>query len=126
MQSDAYKCDICSMVFVNSEELAKHKQVVHIKKMYQCQSCNKFFTNKQEFEKHEIEVHGENQYNSDRHYYSNTYSSKTTRRRPYKPTTKINEVEEEKGESALLNKTNKEKKARRRTRGPYRKSSSPI
>ena len=95
MQSDAYKCNICSMVFVNSEELAKHKQVVHIKEMYQCQSCNKFFTNKQEFEKHEIEVHGKNQFNSDcYYYYSNPYSCKTTRRRPYKPTTtKINEVE---------------------------------
>ena len=57
MQSEPYKCDICSMAFVNSEELTQHKVVVHIDEMYQCQSCNKFFANKEEFEKHAVEVH---------------------------------------------------------------------
>jgi uncharacterized C2H2 Zn-finger protein len=64
MQSEPYRCNLCEMIFVNSEELTKHKTVVHINKMYQCQSCNKFFANKQEFEKHTIKVHSEkNQYN---------------------------------------------------------------
>ena len=58
MQSEPYRCDICGMAFVNSEELTKHKIVVHIDEMYQCQSCNKFFANKQQLEKHAIEVHG--------------------------------------------------------------------
>ncbi|HZA07035.1 MAG TPA: C2H2-type zinc finger protein [Nitrososphaeraceae archaeon] len=57
MQSEPYRCDICGMAFVNSDELVKHK-TVHINEMYQCQSCNRFFANKQEFEKHTIEVHG--------------------------------------------------------------------
>jgi uncharacterized C2H2 Zn-finger protein len=59
MQSEPYRCNLCEMVFVNSEELTKHKTVVHINKMYQCQSCNQFFANKQEFEKHTIKVHSE-------------------------------------------------------------------
>jgi uncharacterized C2H2 Zn-finger protein len=59
MQSEPYRCNMCEMVFVNPEELAKHKTVVHINKMYQCQSCNKFFANKLEFEKHTIKVHSE-------------------------------------------------------------------
>jgi uncharacterized C2H2 Zn-finger protein len=64
MQSESYRCNMCEMLFVNPEELAKHKTVVHINKMYQCQSCNKFFGKKQEFEKHTIKVHSEkNQYN---------------------------------------------------------------
>jgi hypothetical protein len=53
------------MVFINSEELAKHKTVVHIDKMYQCQSCNRFFANKEEFEKHTIKVHSEKIENND-------------------------------------------------------------
>ena len=55
---------MCEMIFVNPEELAKHKKVVHVNEKYQCQSCNKFFGNKQEFEKHTFEIHSEkNRYN---------------------------------------------------------------
>ena len=65
MQSEPYRCNLCEMVFINSEELAKHKTVVHIDKMYQCQSCNRFFANKEEFEKHTIKVHSEKIENND-------------------------------------------------------------
>ena len=57
MQSEPYKCNICNMMFVNSEKLLQHEMIVHVDQMLQCQSCNKVFTNKQEFKKHEIEVH---------------------------------------------------------------------
>ena len=63
MQSSSYqpyKCNICGVILVNSEELEKHQIVVHIDKMFQCQSCNKVFDNKQEFERHAIEVHSSN------------------------------------------------------------------
>ena len=64
MQSEPYRCNMCEMIFVNPEELAKHKKVVHVNEKYQCQSCNKFFENKLEFEKHTFEIHSEkNQYN---------------------------------------------------------------
>jgi hypothetical protein len=53
------------MVFVNSEELVKHKKVVHLNKMYQRQSCNKFFDNEERFEKHVIQVHSEKNQSND-------------------------------------------------------------
>ena len=65
MQSTPYRCDLCEMVFVNSEELAKHKKVVHLNNMYQCQSCNKFFDNEERFEKHIIQVHSEKNQSND-------------------------------------------------------------
>lgn len=57
MQSEPYKCNICNMMFVNSEKLLQHEMIVHVDRMLQCQSCNKVFTNKEEFKKHEIEIH---------------------------------------------------------------------
>ena len=65
MQFEPYRCNLCEMVFINSEELAKHKTVVHINQMYQCQSCNKFFDNKEQFENHAIQVHSEKNQSSD-------------------------------------------------------------
>ena len=49
MQSEPYTCDICNMVFVNSEKLLQHEMIVHVDQMLQCQSCNKVFANKEEF-----------------------------------------------------------------------------
>jgi uncharacterized C2H2 Zn-finger protein len=65
MQSEPYRCNLCEMVFINPEELAKHKKVVHMNQTIQCQSCNKFFDNKEEFEKHTIQIHSEKNQSSD-------------------------------------------------------------
>jgi hypothetical protein len=68
--------------------------------MFQCQLCKKTFDTKTKLENHAVKVHGKSQYTftaSDN--YNNT-------------------------ESMLLERTAKEKKARKRTRGPYRKSVS--
>ena len=59
MQSTPYRCDLCEMIFVNSEEL------MYLNKMYQCQSCNNFFDNEERFEKHIIQVHSEKNQSND-------------------------------------------------------------
>ena len=121
MHSQSYKCNICGMVFVNSKELAKHQIDVHINELFQCQACNKVFDDSQQFEKHAIEVHGGSS--------SNHYSSKSNEN--------IENIEDKnKGvvvsdnddteESKLLRQTNEEEKTRKRTRGPYRKSSRHL
>jgi hypothetical protein len=74
--------------------------------MFQCQACNKFFDKKQEFEKH-VEFHIE------RYPFNFTNTDKSKR-----------EENTEEIESILLKQSAKEKKARKGTRGPYRKSSS--
>ena len=107
MQSEPYTCNICNIIFVNSEQLLQHKMIVHVDQMLQCQSCNKVFTNKEEFKKHEIEIHS---------------GSKSSSNLSEKHTI-ISELGED-IESALLKGANEEKHARKRTRGPYRKSAS--
>ena len=107
MQSEPYTCNICNIIFVNSEQLLQHEMIVHVDQMLQCQSCNKVFTNKEEFKKHEIEIH------SGPKSSSNLSEKKTI----------ISELGED-IESALLKGANEEKHARKRTRGPYRKSAS--
>ena len=52
MQPAPYACNICNMIFVNSEKLLQHEMIVHVDQMLQCQSCNEVFTNKEEFKKH--------------------------------------------------------------------------
>ena len=64
MQSEPYTCDICNMVFVNSEKLLQHEMIVHVDQMLQCQSCNKVFANKEEFKKHKMEIHSGSKSNS--------------------------------------------------------------
>ena len=54
--SKSYKCGVCGMILVNARELTKHEIRVHVDKMYQCQSCNKIFKSNIEFSKH-IETH---------------------------------------------------------------------
>jgi hypothetical protein len=107
MQSEPYTCNICNIIFVNSEQLLQHEMIVHVDQMLQCQSCNKVFTNKEEFKKHEIEIH------------SGPKSSSNLSEKQ----TIISELGED-IESALLKGANEEKHARKRTRGPYRKSAS--
>jgi hypothetical protein len=107
MQSEPYTCNICNIIFVNSEQLLQHEMIVHVDQMLQCQSCNKVFTNKEEFKKHEIEIHSGSRSSSN-------LSEKQTI---------ISELGED-IESALLKGANEEKHARKRTRGPYRKSAS--
>lgn len=106
MYTAAYRCEICGMVLVNEEELTKHQIIVHIDRMLQCQSCSKVFDNKQEFEKHSVDVHGSKSQSD------SNFAKKYTI--------------EEKGDdmqSMLLKRKIEEEKARKRTRGPYRKSS---
>jgi predicted nucleic acid binding AN1-type Zn finger protein len=107
MQSEPYTCNICNIIFVNSEQLLQHEMIVHVDQMLQCQSCNRVFTNKEEFKKHEIEIHS---------------GSKSSSNLSEKQTI-ISELGED-IESALLKGANEEKHARKRTRGPYRKSAS--
>ena len=115
-----YKCNICGMVLVNSKELLKHQIAVHIDKMFQCQSCNKIFGTKNKFENHIAEIH-DNSQNAivipASHDISE--SSRTT-------DLSVAQNVDNDMESILYRKAAQEKKARKRTRGPYRKSvSSP-
>jgi uncharacterized C2H2 Zn-finger protein len=105
MHSESLKCDICGMVLTDSEELTSHRAAVHIDKGIQCRSCAKFFEDKQEFEKHSIEVHGT---------VSQSSSNNGMKQR------KEGRVDDT--ESVLLKRTMEGEKARKRTRGPYRKS----
>jgi uncharacterized C2H2 Zn-finger protein len=105
MQSEYLKCDICGMALAYSEELASHRAAVHMDKVIQCLSCAKFFEDKQEFEKHSIKVHGN---------VSQSRSNNGIKQR--------NEEKADDKESVLLKRTMEGEKARKRTRGPYRKS----
>ena len=67
--------------------------------MFQCRLCKKTFDTKTKFENHAIKVHGKLQY---------TFTASDNNN----------------AESMLLERAAKEEKARKRTRGPYRKSSS--
>jgi len=105
MHSDSLKCDICSLALTDSEALTRHRADVHIDRGIRCESCARFFTNKQEFEKHSIKVHG----NGPRS------GSNLGIKKGY-----VERVDDK--ESTLLKRTMEEDKARKRTRGPYRKS----
>jgi hypothetical protein len=110
------------MIFVNSKELAKHQIDVHINELFQCQSCNKVFGNSQEFEKHAIEVHG----SGGSHYPSKSNSDGDSMGNIQYNNDNKKEVvvaDNDSIESKLLRQTNGEEKARKRSRGPYRKSS---
>ncbi|HZA69060.1 MAG TPA: C2H2-type zinc finger protein [Nitrososphaeraceae archaeon] len=115
-----YKCNVCGMVLVNSKELLKHQIAVHIDKMFQCQSCNKIFGTKNKFENHVAEIH-DNSQNATviPASYDNSQSSKTT-------DLSVAQSVDNDMESILHRKAAQQKKAQKRTRGPYRKSvSSP-
>jgi uncharacterized C2H2 Zn-finger protein len=116
-----YKCNICGMVLVNSKELLKHQIAVHIDKMFQCQSCNKIFGTKDKFENHVAEIHGMSQNAAivSTGYDDSESSSKTIDQSNAQ--NMDNEIE-----SNLFKKAIREKKARKRTRGPYRKSVSSL
>lgn len=107
MHSEFFKCEICGMVLTDSEGLAGHRSAVHTDKMIQCQSCAKFFESTQDFEKHSVEVHG-----SASHSDNNLGAKQRFEE-------KVDDTE-----SMLLKKTMEEEKARKRTRGPYRKSAA--
>jgi uncharacterized C2H2 Zn-finger protein len=124
--SQSYKCDICGMVLVNYKEFLKHKVTVHIDKMFQCQSCNKVFGTKIKLEKHAADVHGSSQYTTTAttaDYNNNNDNNNGTIQQL------VADKSDYKTEYMLLKRAAEEKKARKRTRGPYRKSvsvSSPI
>lgn len=107
MYSATHRCNICGMVLVNEEELTKHQIIVHIDRMLQCQSCSKVFDNKQMFEKHIAELHGSKFSHSD-----SNFANK------HRIEEKVDDMQ-----SMLLKRNMEEEKARKRTRGPYRKSS---
>jgi uncharacterized C2H2 Zn-finger protein len=120
MKLSLMECDICGMIFINKKELTKHRVLVHPtnndEKMFQCQSCSMFFDSKEEFTKHAIEAHSEK---------SNFNIGKTVTEDIMKKGRAI--ANKEKGnnntENRLLKRANSEEQARKRTRGPYRKSS---
>jgi uncharacterized C2H2 Zn-finger protein len=106
MDSEPYKCSICGMVVVNSNELVSHRNAVHVDSMLQCQACGRFFEGEKEFEKHAIEVHGSASQTA-----SNSAHSLSL------------DAGEDTKESMLLKREIDQEKARKRSRGPYRKSS---
>ena len=122
--SQSYKCDICGMVLVNYKEFLKHKVAVHIDKMFQCQSCNKVFGTKVKLGKHAAKVHDSSQYTTTKTAnYNNNDNNNSTREQL------VADKSDYKTEYMLLERAAEEEKARKRTRGPYRKSvsaSSPI
>jgi uncharacterized C2H2 Zn-finger protein len=77
----------------------------HIHKMYQCQSCNQVFSNKQQFEKHEVQAHIKT---ANLNFLSVNESYKQRSKQGM--------------ESHLLDKMMRQERARKRSRGPYRKS----
>jgi hypothetical protein len=77
--------------------------------MHRCQYCNKVFGGTEDFEKRVSDIHIS--------HYSSSESNAITSK-------KGEEYETEQTESTLLKRMTKEEKARKRTRGPYRKSSS--
>lgn len=89
------KCPVCGMAFVGGKELSEHYTAAHEGHMIQCQSCGRLFE-REEFEKH-MPVH--------------SVSDDLSKHVP---------VEE--AESRLLRRAGEEEQARKRTRGPYRKS----
>jgi Zinc finger, C2H2 type len=116
-----YKCNICGLVLINTKELLKHKIVLHNDRIYQCQSCNKIFDTKYRFENHLAEIHDTSQNTTAISAgYDNSESSSRTMDQSGEQDVDNNM------ESVLFRKAAQEKKARKRIRGPYRKSvSSP-
>jgi uncharacterized C2H2 Zn-finger protein len=113
--SQPYKCNICGIVLINSKELSKHQKAVHTDKMFQCQSCNKLFDNKKEFKNHAADVHSNSRVAAPSDY----INKKSIKRVSIEETDDDAEIE-----SMLLQRANEDEKARKRTRGPYRKASS--
>merc|ERR1711874_551340 len=48
------KCEQCSKVFGNENNLSNHVNSVHSDKVYQCQDCNKTFKKKDHLSNHQI------------------------------------------------------------------------
>jgi uncharacterized C2H2 Zn-finger protein len=124
MKPEPYSCNICGMIFVNKKELAKHGALVHAtnkdEKMFQCQSCSMFFSSIEDFERHAIEAHSKK---------SNYNIGKTTTGDVMEEGRAIANIEDKEysnsnTENRLLKRVSSEEKAHKRTRGPYRKSSS--
>jgi uncharacterized C2H2 Zn-finger protein len=105
MHSEPLQCDACGMVFAVPEDLATHRTAVHIDGQLQCQSCGRFFEDNETFDRHASEDH------------SNSSQANLGQKQIHE--CKIDDVE-----SLLLKRTMEEEKARKRTRGPYRKSSA--
>lgn len=120
MKLSHMECEICGMIFINKKELSKHRELVHPtnndEKMFQCQSCSMFFESKEEFAKHALETHSEK---------SNFNIAKTVTEDIMKKGRAIENKEQDNNntENRLLKRANLEEQARKRTRGPYRKSS---
>ena len=98
------------MVFVNLIDLTVHEINLHCDKLYQCQSCFETFSDQKEFDKHVKAVHNISSL-SNSESESNAVDSKNENHKAL-----------EELESSLLTQEREEKNARRKTRGPYRKS----
>ena len=120
MKLSLMDCEICGMFFINKKELANHRELVHPSnndvKMFQCQSCSMFFDSKEEFAKHALETHSEK---------SKFNIAKTVTEDIMKKGESNSKQEQgnHNTESRLLKRANLEEQARKRTRGPYGKSS---
>jgi len=92
------KCVICGAAFASTRGLAEHHSAAHQKEEIRCQSCGRAFSDKQQLARHATKFH--------------TAGLDLSEQVPEVDTI----------ESSLLNRAGDEKKARRRSRGPYRKS----
>lgn len=108
MQSEPCECKICGMITVNPKELAIHMQAVHVNKKMQCQSCGRIFDTRDDFSMHALSTHSE----------TAPFQHDLNFGKEYR-----HEKETDDTESALLRKMDREDESRKRTRGPYRKSS---
>ena len=100
MYSESPTCEKCGMAFANMDELASHHRDVHAEGMFQCQSGGRVFEEEQEFSAHVGAAHSQ----------SNLDLGK--------------EQMFEEIQSELLRRSDEDEKARKRSRGPYRKSAA--
>ena len=105
MYSEPFTCEICGLVLINQEKLAEHRAAVHIDGRLQCQSCGSFYDDKASLDLHATEVHSASS--------QSDFAQKSA-----------HEQRVDDAESMLLKRTMEEEKARKRTRGPYRKSAA--
>ncbi len=89
-------CIECGMAFITQGDLYDHEIIVHLENGFQCQSCYLFFEDKKQFTEHAI-IHS--------------------------PSPNINRLKKL-NENHLRKQKEQSHKARKRSRGPYRKSHS--
>ena len=97
MISTPYFCMRCGVTFITQGDLYDHEIIVHLENGFQCQSCHLFFEDKKQFTEH-WKIHS-----------------------PFRNIYRLNKL----NENHLRKQKEQSHKARKRSRGPYRKSYTP-